>query len=187
MASTTAFMSTFKEFTEELTRVYPEGEQLKQFCESLNTTKPDELLSTVSKQVSPFSSMITEKNDDLFKNNKVPLFDQMELDKIWNSDVSDTTKDAIWQYLNTIFILVTTISAIPKELLATIETVAEECAAKMANSGSNEMDMSSLMSGMQNVLAGLNMPAMNIAPDAPPPTPSRPKSSKNRKKKQMIM
>jgi biotin operon repressor len=69
-------------------------------------------------------------------------------------DISENTKGAIWQYIQTLYMLGTTINAIPEDTLSMIETVAKQCADKLENSG-EKIDESALMKSMQGMLGGM--------------------------------
>jgi len=67
---------------------------------------------------------------------------------------SENTKNAIWQYVQTLYMLGTTITSIPEETLSMIETVAKQCADNMENNG-QELDENALMKTMQGMLGGM--------------------------------
>jgi hypothetical protein len=71
----------------------------------------------------------------------------------WNT-CSENTKNAIWQYVQTLYMLGTTITSIPEETLSMIETVAKQCADNMENNG-QELDENALMKTMQGMLGGM--------------------------------
>ncbi len=76
--------------------------------------------------------------------------------KIWTDDLSENTKEAIWKYLHTMYILATTISALPAETLSMIESVAEKCAKQMTEEGLSSEE--ALMKNMSSLMAGLMGP-----------------------------
>ena len=63
-------------------------------------------------------------------------------------------KGAIWQYIQTLYMLGTTITSIPAETLTMIENVAKQCADKMQSEG-GDIDESQLMKSMQGMLGGM--------------------------------
>ena len=77
----------------------------------------------------------------------------VNLEKHWGS-ASEGTKDAIWQYIQTLYMLGTTIQSVPADMLAMIESVAKQCADKMQNDD-GEIDESALMKTMQGMLGGM--------------------------------
>mgnify|MGYP007024927689 CR=1 FL=1 len=77
----------------------------------------------------------------------------VNLEKHWGT-ASENTKSAIWQYVQTLYMLGTTISSIPEDTLSMIETVAKQCVDKMGEDGS-ELDEAALMKTMQSMLGGM--------------------------------
>ena len=71
--------------------------------------------------------------------------------------MSQGTKDAIWQYLQTLNVLGMTITSIPAEALSTIENVAAQCAGGMGGEGEGEGSGSNdqLMNSMTALLGNL--------------------------------
>jgi hypothetical protein len=103
-----------------------------------------------------------EKNEAFFKENSdsIDLLRELDLMKIWTDDLSQNTKEAIWKYLQTLYILATTISALPAETLSIIENVAEKCAKQMTEEGISSEEalmknMASLMSNLMGPQGGL--------------------------------
>ena len=76
------------------------------------------------------------------------VFQDFTLNKVWTPELSENTKNAIWQYLQTLYILGNTISSLPENTLSMIEQIANQCA-KDIDSG--KLDTSALMSGMTNM------------------------------------
>ena len=68
--------------------------------------------------------------------------------------MSTGTKDATWQYLQTLYMLGTTITSIPADTLNLIEGIAKDCAEKMETEG-GELDQAALMKMMGSMLGGL--------------------------------
>jgi len=65
--------------------------------------------------------------------------------------MSEGTKNAVWQYLQTLYMLGTTITAIPQETLSVIENVAKDCADKM-QSGDGQIDEKALMNMFSSMM-----------------------------------
>lgn len=167
MSTTHAFNQMLTNFFEELVEVFPDVPDIKAYADSLptlisaNTRKPMELFMAAT---APHADAIMAKDDSLFDNLKIASIDFKTL---WTSDISDNTRAAIWQYVHMLFLLGTTVSAMPPELLESIESIAQGCADKMnANPGAPMPDLaamtSMLMGGaggggglMQSLLGGL--------------------------------
>jgi hypothetical protein len=85
---------------------------------------------------------------------KLPdVLDEMHIRDHWPSGLSQATKDAIWQYLQTLYMLGTTIVSIPSDTLNMIENVAKQCADSMQGGGG--LDEKALMSSMSGLFGGL--------------------------------
>ena len=155
MASVQAFNSVMDEFLNELKETFPEEKKLKLYYNSFVTMKkanPRKILDIFMQNASPHASLITSRDESLFNNEIIP---DVDLSKLWNDDLDDDTKNAIWQYINTLYVLGSTINSIPSNLLSTIEGVAEQCASQMSESGTsgeNMPDMNALLAGMQNMI-----------------------------------
>lgn len=91
---------------------------------------------------------LCEKDDSFFSE-----FDDLPIYKHWNDDLSDGTKSAIWQYLQTLNILGMTITSIPADMLSMVEGAAAKCAESMRGGGG--MDEKSLMSGMTSLFSSM--------------------------------
>lgn len=162
MASVQAFNSVMDEFISDLKETFPEEKKIKVYYNSFLTLKkanPRKVMDIFMAQATPKAALITSRDDKLFTENE-DIIPDVQLSRLWNEDLDQDSKDAIWQYLNTLYVLGTTIGNIPNGLLSAIEGVAEQCASQM---GENDLaqtggmpDMGSLLAGMQNMLS--NMP-----------------------------
>jgi hypothetical protein len=121
----------------------------------MKETNPRLVVDGFMASVTPFADKISAKDDTFFINESKNLdfMKDVNLEKHWSS-CSQNTKDAIWQYVQTLYMLGTTISSIPEDTLSMIENVAKQCADKMKDDGS-ELDESALMKTMQGMLGGM--------------------------------
>ena len=105
--------------------------------------------------MTPYADKISSKDDTFFieESKNLDFMKGVNLKDNWES-CSENTKNAIWQYFQTLYMLGTTIKSIPEETLSMIETVAKQCADKMSEDGS-ELDEAALMKTMQGMLGGI--------------------------------
>ena len=100
-----------------------------------------------------------QRDEKFFKEHaaEIPFLDKLNLQSIWTDELSETTKAAIWQYLQTLYILGMTISSLPAETLSMIETVAQKCATEMSEKGGapDELDESVLMNNMAGLMTSI--------------------------------
>tara|TARA_B100001094_G_scaffold332756_1_gene406302 strand:+ start:465 stop:923 length:459 start_codon:yes stop_codon:yes gene_type:complete len=147
MSSYSAFITTYKEFLNDLIQSIPEEEKVHETLKGISEKEEKEVVTQFTEMFKD-SSKIVNKDDSIFKETEF-----LNIQNYWD-EFSPKTKDIIWQYLNTLYVLATTISSIPPNLLNAIENMAQQCAGEMENDG--EMpDMSNLFAGMQNMLGNM--------------------------------
>ena len=95
------------------------------------------------KAVGPIQSRIMSRDETVMSDVTCEFIQDLKIKNIWTPDLSENTKNAIWQYLQTLIILGSTISALPQEALTAIEAVAKQCAENMDLS-----QLGSLMNGL---------------------------------------
>jgi hypothetical protein len=105
--------------------------------------------------VTPYADRISAKDEKfiLEEIEKIELLKDLNIKSYWDR-MSANTKAATWQYLQTLYMLGTTITAIPAETLNLIEGIAKDCADKMQTEG-GEIDQDALMKMMGSMLGGM--------------------------------
>ena len=150
MASVTAFNDMLEQFLSELEQTFPEDKSFKKYhtsFEMMRIANPRKCVDTFMGMISKYSNQIMQKDESFFDS-----VTDLDIKKYWTDDLSSTTKDAIWQYLQTLNILGMTIVSIPAEMLTMVEGAAAKCAESMQ---SGSMDEGNLMKGMSNLLSNL--------------------------------
>ena len=158
MASVTAFNDMLTQFLVELHKTFPEEKGIKKMTtsfEMLKQTNPRLIVDGFMKGVTPYADKISAKDESflLEEIEKIELLKDLNIKSYW-SRMSENTKAATWQYLQTLYMLGTTITAIPAETLGLIETIAKDCADKMQTEG-GEIDQDALMKMMGSMLGGM--------------------------------
>jgi len=156
MSTLEAFNTLMRNFLTELNETFPEFEELNLFVagfDALVTLTPRKPLETFMETMSPHANLIMAKDPALFEHEDLSLGGAVNLKAMWHStDLSESTRDAIWQYLSTLYILGSTIQSMPPEILGTIESVAHDCANKVE---SGEMNMTDLMPALMNSMSSI--------------------------------
>ena len=148
MTTVQAFNTMLKNFVEELVDVFPEERQIRVFLDgfdslvTLNATAPMDMFLDA---ISPHSGLAMAKDPRLF--DKLQFPGGIDFKKLWAADISDNTRAAIWQYINLLFVLGTTVRSMPPEMLQGIESVAQSCASQLE---SGQMDLSALSGMLMN-------------------------------------
>jgi len=158
MASVTAFNDMLSQFLVELHKTFPDETGIKKMTtsfEMLKKTNPRLVVDGFMKGVTPYADKISAKDEKfiLEEIEKIELLKDLNIKSYWDR-MSPNTKAATWQYLQTLYMLGTTITAIPADTLNLIEGIAKDCADKMQTEG-GEIDQDALMKMMGSMLGGM--------------------------------
>ena len=152
MSSLSSFLMLMEQFLTELECTFPENSSIKVYkthFETLKSTNPRMILDNFMSEIKPVSEYIVNKNEAVFDLD-VELIKKLKLKELWESGISDSTKDAIWSHMNTLYVFGSTLTMIPDNMMASIESLAQQCAQNMDTSDTtNPME---LMKGMQNMM-----------------------------------
>ena len=158
MASVTAFNEMMSQFLVELHKTFPEERGIKKMLTSfdvLKSTNPRMVVDGFMSGVSPYASQISAKDDKflLEECGKIDFLKDLDLASYW-SKMTENTREATWQYLQTLYMLGTTITALPPDQMAQIESLAQSVASKLQDEG-GKLNEDALMKMMGSMLGGL--------------------------------
>lgn len=140
MATTVAaFNEMMEQFLTELNLTFPENKAVVKFQSSfevIKRTHPSHVLDSFMSCVKPYGKKIMAKDETFITvdADSIEFLQGIDLKNMWGES-SDTTKSAIWQYLQTLLVIGTTIQSLPKDTLTMIEEMAKKCADQMNQSG----------------------------------------------------
>ena len=192
MASVGAFNQTLDEFLHELSETFPEDETIqkqKDYFSNQTKNKASFALDTIMPELAKHADIITKKDNVVFTElNKI--FTIMDFESLWKKDISENTRKAIWDYINTLLMLGTTIKTIPPNMLSEIEKIAQSCVSQMEQNQSQPDEVfvnaqkAIMNNGMLQNMAG-QMPGLFQNPSAPlaPPQQTRVNHNKPNKRK----
>lgn len=128
--SVESFNELMSQFIDELVLTFPDIKTFKKYQSSfliVRKTNPKMALKEFHESVSPYSDKIMKKDETFFTDDaeNIDFVNDLKIASIWNESLSENTKNAIWQYMQTLFILATTIQSIPQETLVAIEEMAK--------------------------------------------------------------
>jgi hypothetical protein len=105
--------------------------------------------------VTPYAGKISAKDETflLEEVENIEFLRELDIKKYWGN-MSTNTKAATWQYLQTLYMLGTTITSLPDDTLSQIEKIAKGVASQMQD-GDGDIDQESLMKMMGSMLGGL--------------------------------
>ena len=158
MASVSAFNDMMSQFLVELHKTFPEEKGIKKMLTSfdlLKSTNPRLVVDGYMNGVSPYADKISAKDETFLLNEieNIEFLKELDIKRYWTK-MSEGTKGATWQYLQTLYMLGTTITALPADTLSQIENIAKGVANSM-QSGDGELDQDALMQMMGSMLKGL--------------------------------
>jgi hypothetical protein len=158
MASVTAFNDMLSQFLVELHKTFPEEKGIKKMTASFEVIKqsnPRLIVDGFMKGVTPYADKISAKDESflLEEIEKIDFLKDLNIKSYWTR-MSANTQAATWQYLQTLYMLGTTINAIPADTLSQIEQIAKGVADKMQTDG-GELDQDALMQMMSGMLGGM--------------------------------
>jgi len=158
MTSVSAFNDMLSQFLMEMHKTFPQEKGIKKMITSfdlLKTSNPRMVVDGFMKGVSPFADKISAKNEKFILEDigTIEFLKDLDITSYWGR-MSQKTKAATWQYLQTLYMLGTTITSIPDDTLKMIEGIAKDCADKMQNED-GEINQDALMKMMGNMLGNL--------------------------------
>tara|TARA_B110000503_G_C7158765_1_gene418626 strand:+ start:2383 stop:2868 length:486 start_codon:yes stop_codon:yes gene_type:complete len=158
MASVTAFNEMMGQFLVELHKTFPEEKGIKKMLTSfdlLKTANPRLVVDGFMSGVTPYAEQLSSRDEKFFIDEikNVEFLKELDFTTLWDI-MSVNTKDATWQYLQTLYMLGTTILSIPPETLTMIESLAKDCADKLEN-GDEEINQDALMKMISSMMGGL--------------------------------
>ena len=157
MTSVSAFNDMLEQFLTELMGTFPEEKSIKKYhagFDVLRKSNPKKVVEGFMATIGPVAQKIMNKDESILDDN-LDILDDLSIKKHWNDGISDNTKGAIWQYLQTLYMLGTTITSIPADTLNMIEDVAKQCADKMQSGEGGELDQAGLMSAMSGMFGNM--------------------------------
>ena len=111
-----AFNNLLKSFLEELSKVFPSDPKLKVYSNLFDTivvASPKLPIDMFMKAFGSEGELINKKDPAIF--DKIPvLFGEIQLKQMWDSDISEANRSAIFSYLQTLYMLGTTIKSLPE-------------------------------------------------------------------------
>lgn len=157
MASVSAFNDMLAQFLTELQRCLPDEKGIAKFqtqFEMLRQANPRKCVDAYMSGIVPFADKVSTKDESFIEDlATIDFMKDLNIKEHWSEKLSENTKAAIWQYLQTLYMLGTTIIAIPADTLTQIEALAKSAALQMEDNGTLNQD--ALMKTMSNMLGGM--------------------------------
>ena len=158
MASVSAFNDMMSQFLVELHKTFPDEKGIKKMLTSfdmLKSTNPRLVVDGFMNGVTPYAAKISAKDETFLLDEveNIEFLKELDIKRYW-SKMTPNTKNATWQYLQTLYMLGTTITALPDDTLSQIEKIAKGVADQMQD-GDGQFDQEALMKMMSGMLGSL--------------------------------
>lgn len=141
MTTLAAFTELMNQFLGELAEVFPDEVAIQEAKKSPPTK------DSFMKSVSQWSNQLMNKDSAFFCSDN-EFVKNLNLHVVWTTDAcTPNTKEAIWQYLQSMYMIGTTMSMFSPELLSVIESSAEKCAKSIQEGNGDMMSMLTQMLG----------------------------------------
>lgn len=101
------FNTILEEFLAKLSQTFPDDPEIKKYRTGFAIIKdstPKKVMEAFVVSVNPYEKEIVARNESFFLND-LAILKELGIHKYWNDDLSDDTKNAIWEYF-TILLMV---------------------------------------------------------------------------------
>lgn len=178
MTTAAAFNEMMNQFLGELATVFPDEKAIQDA--KANPWSKDDFM----KAVNPWSTQMMQKDDAFWVEDNV-LAKGLNMHVIWKTeDCTANTKNAIWQYLQSLYMIATTMNMFPPDTLAMIEAAAEKCAKNFqGGEGPSEDALHGMLAQMLGGAGGGANPLAALLGGTGPAQPRAQRRAANRKKK----
>lgn len=132
MTSIGAFADMMEQFLTELIDVFPSEQAFKDAKSAMllmRKTNPRLIMTTYMECIMPHASKLMAKDETMFTEDAIHIefLHTLNIAEHWSDEnTTQQTKDAIWQYLQTLYMLGTTIGMLPQDTLSAIESIAQQ-------------------------------------------------------------
>ena len=152
MASVSAFNDMMMTFLGELKKAFPHEKgilKIETSFDLLRKSNPRKIVETYMAHISPYAERISRHDETLIEED-IGFLNELNMKSNWEN-ATQATRGAIFQYLQTLYMIGVTITTIPADTLSAIENLAKDCADKMQD-GNGGIDPNALMSMLGGML-----------------------------------
>ena len=112
MTSVTSFNDMMEQFLEELVQTFPDEPAMKKYQASFDLLRKANarmVMENFISSISPYGEYVVSKDDTFFLEHsaEIDFLNDLNLKKWWTPKLSQNTKDAIWQYIQMLYIMAT--------------------------------------------------------------------------------
>jgi hypothetical protein len=139
-------------FLKALCETFPECVEMMTLRDAVEAMLDEDEYSVMNKfleEMEPHIDALTERNETAFFGANIDFLNQMGVQKYWTPDLEEETKDAIWNYLQQLYVMGKTIQSVPPETLKALERYAKQMTDQFEkdNLDESQIDLKSLSMG----------------------------------------
>lgn len=151
---TEKFNFYFRTFLNEILTIIPEFKETidKNYSEVLENTSlnSDNFAKEYMTSIEKYHSEIANKNDKLFKgDDSVLILKDLDFRELWSKDLSDNTRENVWKYLQTLYVLGRKIITDDEDVSKMLDELNSSDKETMAKHQKEMMDMINNMSQLK--------------------------------------
>jgi hypothetical protein len=143
-SSIAAWNEYLKSFVNELCETFPECPDLFALLGVIDAMIDDDEHSVLEKfiaEIEPHTEALTNMDEGFFLNSDIDFLKKLGVKQYWTPDLEQETKQAIWQYLQTLLVMGKTIQSVPPHMLRMLEDYASKITSQMED---GQIDQSQL-------------------------------------------
>lgn len=148
------FNNYLKLFVQDIIVILPEyKENLELYYDELlgdNTCNDDKYVKRFIRKTDGFKDLITNRDDSLF--NDTNVLKTIDFKELWKKDISQNSRNKIWEYIQTLFVLGETIMSDTERVQKLVDNIKNINNENNENNETNEGDMPELSSEDRELL-----------------------------------
>lgn len=159
-SSIAAWNEYLKSFVNELCETFPECPDLFALIGVIDVMIDEDEHSVLEKfiaEIEPHTEALTNMDENFFLEGDIDFLKKLGAKKFWTPDLEQETKQAIWQYLQTLLVMGKTIQSVPPNMLRMLEDYASKITAQMGdgNVDPSQLDLQTLgLGALQHMQQG---------------------------------
>jgi len=117
MANVGAFIQVLEQFLDELTCTFPEQANLKKYkatFDLLRKANPRKIMESFTDSAKPYADKIMAMDETFFLEGDIDFLNDLDIKKWWTPQLSASTKQSIWQFLQYLLITGGVTTAMPQ-------------------------------------------------------------------------
>lgn len=117
MANVGAFIQVLDQFLDELTQTFPEQAKLKKYkatFDLLRKANPRKIMESFIESAKPYADKIMAMDETFFLEGDIGFLNDLDIKKWWTPQLSASTKQSIWQFLQYLLITGGVAAAMPQ-------------------------------------------------------------------------